>query len=95
MPFLQTRTPSDTQCGGTANWRDLYFAAVLESDQQRALMKIVLARKVLHTRIDELQCCSPESGDEVRDLHCALMYLEILLIHIEEGSLGLHLGATA
>jgi len=94
MPFLQTKTDPVAR-GGTTNWRDMYFAAVLESDPQRALLKIVSARKALQRRLDELRSSCLETGDELRDLQCALMYLEILFVHIEEGCLGVHLGATA
>jgi hypothetical protein len=79
----------------TSNWRDIYFAAVLESDDKRALAKIQFARNVLQDRLLELQSLSNSPIDELRDLHSALTYLEILFYWVTEDPPANHIAATA
>jgi hypothetical protein len=79
----------------TSNWRDVYFAAVLESDRKRALVKIESARKVLSGRLLELQSAPRPSSDELRDLNSALTYLDILFSCIAEDPPGARMAAVA
>jgi hypothetical protein len=64
-------------------WYQSYFSALLESNQNRARVKIELARKTLQNRILELTFNSiPSNSGEVQDLQNALTYLRLLLEHI-------------
>jgi hypothetical protein len=79
----------------TSNWRDVYFAAVLESNERRALAKIQAAGKVLQDRLLELQSVANAPVDELRDLQSALTYLDILFTCIAENHPGTRMAAVA
>jgi hypothetical protein len=64
-------------------WYQSYFSAILETNQNRARLKIEQARKAVQDRIIELQMnFSPNHSREIQDLNNALTYLQILLDHI-------------
>ena len=64
-------------------WYQSYFSALLESNQNRARIKIEQARKTVQDRILELKFNSiPSTSGEVQDLQNALTYLQLLLEHI-------------
>ena len=64
-------------------WYQSYFSALLESNQNRARVKIEQARKTVQERILELRFDSiPGNSGEVQDLQNALTYLRLLLEHI-------------
>ena len=69
-------------------WYQSYFSAILETNQNRARLKIDQARKAVQQRIIELQMnFSPHNSREIQDLNNALTYLQILLDHIgKEGN---------
>jgi len=64
-------------------WYQSYFSAILETNQNRARVKIEQARKAVQDRIIELQInFNPKNSREIQDLNNALTYLQILLEHI-------------
>ncbi len=77
------------------DWRDAYFAAVLETDGCHAMLKISSARKTMQDRLLELRAASTCSPDELRDLHSALTYLDILFSYLEESASAERLSAIA
>ena len=77
------------------DWREAYFAAVLETDGRHAMLKILSARKAMQDRAMELGTASSISPDELRDLHSALTYLDILLSYLEGSASAERLSATA
>ena len=95
MPSPQTRLMPSKRRTRNPNWRDIYFAAVLESNERRALAKIQFARKVLTNRLIELQSCTTIPVEELRDLHSAVTYLDILFSCIAEDPPGNHMAAIA
>lgn len=92
-PQAKSRPPR--RPAATSNWRDIYFAAVLESDRKPALVKIESAREILSGRLLELQSAPCASCDELRDLSSALTYLDILFSCIAEDSPGARMAAVA
>jgi len=60
-----------------SGWYQVYFAAVTERDDNRALLKIYRARKAMQDRLVELRRSS--DARELQYLKCALTYLQILL----------------
>jgi hypothetical protein len=95
MLSSQARSLPPTRRNITSNWLDIYFAAVLESDDKLALAKIQTARKVLQDRLLELHSVPNSPIDEQRDLHSALTYLEILFFWITEDPPGTRMAAVA
>lgn len=93
--------PSTSMRGSTSrrraigDWRASYFAAVLETDAQHAMLKILSARKAMQDRLIELQTASVASPDESRDLQSALTYLEILFSYLQESAAAARLSAMA
>lgn len=73
--------PVTKQSGGPA-WVRSYFVAVMESNRDRALPRIELARKAIHARVTELRADPLSNPGELEDLNSALIYLGILLQHI-------------
>jgi len=71
-------------------WYHSYFSAILETNQNRAVVKIERARTSVQNRIIELQFGkTPTQAREIQDLNNALTYLQILLEHIGKESDGL------
>lgn len=77
------------------DWREVYFAAVLETDGRHAMLKILSARKAMQDRLLELQVAASISPDELRDLQSALTYLDILFSYLEESASAERLSAIA
>lgn len=62
-------------------WYQLYFAAVTEGNERRAVLQIDRARRVMQDRLLELRSAKGADGGELQDLNNALTYLAILLQH--------------
>ncbi len=60
-----------------SGWYQVYFAAVTERDDNRALLKIYRAREAMQDRLVKLRRSS--DARELQDLKSALTYLQILL----------------
>ena len=93
--MLSQQAESPARQTKTSNWRDVYFAAVLESNEKRALAKIQFARRVLGDRLLALQSALDGRAYELRDLNSAMTYLDILFSCIAENCLGSHMAAVA
>lgn len=70
-------------------WYQLYFAAVTEANESRAVLEIERARHAMQDRLAELQSGKLPDGGEIQDLKNAMTYLAILLQHV--GREGGHL----
>jgi len=69
-----------TTCGQPVpSWYQTYFAAVVESDEAKALTQIEQAGRAIEDRLIQLRCASPGNSQEIQDLNCALTYLRLLL----------------
>lgn len=66
----------------TSGWYRLYFAAVTEGNESRAVLQIDRARRVMQDRLVELRSARGTDGGELQDLNNALTYLAILLQHV-------------
>ncbi len=64
-----------------SGWYQLYFAAVTEGNEGRALLQIERARRAMQNRLIELRRAKGADGGELQDLNNALTYLAILLQH--------------
>lgn len=75
----------DTSHGGTPlpNWYQLYFAAVMEADESKALQQIGRACRAIEDRMIELRCNPLDNPHEIQDLNCALTYLKLLLQNLD------------
>ena len=62
-------------------WYQLYFAAVTEGNESRAVPQIERARRAMQDRLIELHRATSPDGGEIQDLNTALTYLTILLQH--------------
>jgi hypothetical protein len=63
----------------TSGWYQLYFAAVTEGNESRAVLQIERARRAMQDRLVELCRATGADGSELQDLNNALTYLTILL----------------
>ncbi len=63
-------------------WYELYFAAVTEGNEGRAVQQIERARRAMQDRMAEMSCAVAANADELQDLTNALTYLAILLQHV-------------
>lgn len=70
-------------------WYQIYFAAILESDHQKAAHLIERAQGAIRDRLSDLRFEPANNPCELQDLGSAFTYLGILLDHIgnESGSL--------
>ncbi len=59
-------------------WYQIYFAAVLERNRTRALIRIERARSAIEARLLELRSRSATSPREIQDLKSAMIYLRLL-----------------
>jgi len=75
----RARVHRSKPCG----WYQIYFAAVLETDQNRALVKIERAQQAMRARLVELKRIPLQDSIEVQDLDSALTYLRILLASVD------------
>ena len=65
-----------------SGWYQLYFAAVTEGNESRAVLQIERARRAMQDRLVELRRAEAADGGELQDLNNALTYLAILLQHV-------------
>ena len=77
--YLQSARPSRMDASG---WYQLYFAAVTEGNESRAVLQIDQARRAMQDRLVELSSAKVADGGELQDLNNALTYLAILLQHV-------------
>jgi hypothetical protein len=69
-------------------WYQLYFAAVTEGNESRAVLQIERARCAMQDRLIELHRATGPDGGELQDLNNALIYLTLLLQHVGGGGEG-------
>lgn len=67
-------------------WYTAYYAAMLESDCQKAHQEVERARKVILDRFGELDLNTPAGAREHVKLKSALAYLDLLVNSGREGS---------
>jgi hypothetical protein len=67
-------------------WYEAYYAAMLESDRQKAYREAEHARKVISDRFQELDLNTPAGAREHAKLNSALAYLDLLENSGREGS---------
>lgn len=67
---------------GASGWYQLYFAAVTEANERKAVLQIDRARQAMLNRRVELQRTRDPDGVELQDLDNAMTYLAILLQHV-------------
>jgi hypothetical protein len=69
-----------------SGWYQVYFAAVTEPDDHRALLKIYRAQEAMLDRFIKLRRSS--DAGELQDLKSALTYLQILLPLLQSAAEG-------
>lgn len=69
-------------------WYQIYFAAVLETDQKRSLLKISRAQKAIQERLEKLRVKPGDEMNELQDLTSALTYLSLLLQNVNSAQQG-------
>ena len=67
-------------------WYAAYYAAMLESDRQKAYQQVECARKVILDRFPELDLNTPAGAREHAKLNSALAYLDLLVNSGREAS---------
>ncbi|HZC23603.1 MAG TPA: hypothetical protein VE866_09715 [Candidatus Binatia bacterium] len=77
--YMPSARPAKLSASG---WYQLYFAAVTEANETKALLQIDRARKAMQDRLIELQRDKRSDGGELQDLNNAMTYLAILLQHV-------------
>lgn len=65
-----------------SGWYQLYFSAVTEVNEHKAVLQIDRARHAMQDRLVELQRAKRPDGGELQDLNNAMTYLAILLQHV-------------
>ena len=90
-PARQFEMQETSQLGTTKSsdkpgWYQIYFAALLERDQKKAVQLIEDAQWAIRTRLEELRRVPVQNSREPQDLGSALTYLGILLDHIGDDS---------
>ncbi len=78
-----TQSANSVTKADSANWYVIYCAAMLESDRNRALVRIESAQQAIQNRIAELRFVPAKSAREVSDLSNALTQLGILLEQLD------------
>jgi hypothetical protein len=80
--------PATTSAAALPEWYQMYFDAVVEADEAKALMAIQRASRAIRQRVVQLGRGSPHNPREAQDLASALIYLTLLLHNIspEKGS---------
>jgi hypothetical protein len=66
-----------------SSWYQVYFAAVTEPDNHRALLKIKRAQNAMQERLIQLRRLSSRESTELQDLNSALTYLRVLLPYLD------------
>jgi len=64
---------------GVSGWYQLYFSAVTEENESKAVLQIDRARRAMKNRLVELRHAQRPDGGELQDLNNAMTYLAILL----------------
>jgi hypothetical protein len=77
--YMQGARPGRPDASG---WYQLYFAAVTEGNESRAVLQIERAREAMQDRLAELLRARGADGGELQDLNNAMTYLAILLQHV-------------
>ena len=77
--YMRGARPAKLDASG---WYQLYFAAVTEANEAKAMLHIDRARKAMQHRLVELGCAQGLDGGELQDLNNAMTYLTILLQHV-------------
>jgi hypothetical protein len=67
-------------------WYQIYFAAMVEGDGDKALLQFVRAQRAIEDRLVELRTLPPSNPREPQDLNNALTYLGILLENLDAKS---------
>ena len=67
-------------------WYAAYYAAMLESDRQKAYAEAERARKVISDRFAELDLSAPADAREHAKLNSALVYLDLLVNSGQDGN---------
>jgi hypothetical protein len=83
QPEQETPGAQPAAGSGCVNWYLIYCAAMLESDRNRALVRIESAQQAIQDRIAQLRFVPAKSGREVSDLSNALTQLGILLEQLD------------
>jgi len=63
----------------TPEWYQVYFSAVLETDEGKALIEMVRASEAMEDRLRQLSSSATGNAEEIQDLNSALTYLRLLL----------------
>lgn len=75
----QTTYKPRSATGMNSAWYRIYFAALLEADHDRALIKMGNAQKVMRNRLLELRRSPPQDPGELQDLDSGMTYLALLV----------------
>ncbi len=82
----ETSQLGTTKSSDKPGWYQIYFAALLERDQEKAVKLIEDAQCAIRYRLEELRGAAVQNSREPQDLGSALTYLGILLDHIGDDS---------
>ena len=70
----------------TPEWYHVYFTAVLETDEGKALIEMGHASQAIADRLRQLSSSAAENAHEIQDLNSALTYLRLLLENMDTES---------
>ena len=76
--YIQSARPAKIN---VSRWYQLYFAAVTEANEGKAVLQIERARQAMQNRLAELQRTGSPDVGELQDLSNAMTYLAILVQH--------------
>ena len=79
---MHSSGPSTSSPSQLPEWYKTYLSAVLEADEQKALIQLERAINILQDRLVRLRRNPSENPQEVQDLNSALTYLRLLLDNI-------------
>lgn len=86
MRFANHVQPGTRPAGPDPEWYQLYFVAVLEVDEWKALIEIARAGKAIEDRLQQLTSSAADNEREIQDLNSALIYLRLLLQNMDRES---------
>jgi hypothetical protein len=69
-------------------WYQIYFLAVLESDESKVLLQIERAGKAITDRLVQLRWGAAENPQELHDLNSAFTYLRLLFENLDTQEKG-------
>ena len=78
--------PATSPAPQTPEWYEIYFAAVLEADESKALIEMGRAGDAIKDRLRQLSSSVAENAREIQDLNSALTYLRLLLQNMDTES---------